>query len=82
MPIGLPVRRVRRRSDRITRAWPACVPCEALRRATSIPARARRARTAGSLDAGPTVQTIFAFRSEKEKERIGGPGLPAHRNHA
>src|SRR5207244_5528416 len=43
--------------------WSCAVPCEKLRRTTSIPARIMRSRIAGSLDAGPRVATIFVLRS-------------------
>ena len=38
---------------------PSCVPCEKLSRKTSTPASTIWPRTAGSLDAGPTVATIL-----------------------
>src|SRR5262245_3114957 len=43
--------------------WSAAVPCEKLRRTTSTPARTMRSRTAGSLEEGPSVATIFVLRN-------------------
>src|SRR5512140_1157558 len=41
--------------------WSSGVPCEKLRRTTSTPARNMRSRTAGSLEAGPSVATILVL---------------------
>ena len=46
----------------IVRAWSSCVPCEKLRRATSIPARINRSIISEELLAGPRVHTILALR--------------------
>src|SRR5262245_46486021 len=46
--------------------WSSAVPCEKLSRTTSTPARIMRSRTAGSLDDGPRVATIFVLRSMKD----------------
>src|SRR5262245_15963903 len=47
-------------------SWSCAVPCEKLRRTTSTPARTMRSSTAGSLDDGPRVATIFVLRSMKD----------------
>src|SRR6185436_12937358 len=47
-------------------SWSCAVPCEKLSRTTSTPARTMRSSTAGSLDAGPRVATIFVLRSMKD----------------
>ena len=46
--------------------WSSPVPCEKLRRTTSTPARIMRSSTAGSLEAGPRVATIFVLRNMKD----------------
>src|SRR5262245_52145354 len=46
-------------------SWSCAVPWEKLRRTTSTPARTMRSSTAGSLDAGPRVATIFVLRNMK-----------------
>src|SRR6185295_13993760 len=46
--------------------WSSAVPCEKLRRTTSTPARTMRSSTAGSLEDGPRVATIFVLRSMKD----------------
>ena len=43
----------------MTAACSPWVPCEKFRRATSIPASARRARVSGDREEGPIVQTIL-----------------------
>src|SRR6185369_15254830 len=43
--------------------WSSAVPCEKFSRTTSTPARTMRSSTAGSLDDGPSVATIFVLRS-------------------
>src|ERR1700741_683688 len=49
--------------------WSSALPWEKLRRTTSTPARTMRSSTAGSLDAGPRVATIFVLRNMKELPR-------------
>src|SRR5262245_60116881 len=51
-------------------SWSCAVPCEKLSRTTSTPARTMRSRTAGSLEAGPSVATIFVLRSMKDVPTI------------
>src|SRR5678815_1784972 len=51
-------------------SWSCAVPCEKLRRTTSTPARTMRSRTAGSLEAGPSVATILVLRSMKDVPEI------------
>src|SRR6185503_5370511 len=51
-------------------SWSCAVPCEKLRRTTSTPARTMRSSTAGSLEAGPSVATIFVLRSMKDVRTI------------
>src|SRR5512134_1689501 len=46
--------------------WSSAVPCEKLSRTTSTPARIMRSSTAGSLEAGPRVATIFVLRNMKD----------------
>ncbi len=46
----------------MARAWSSCVPCEKLRRATSMPAAMRASMPSGVFEAGPMVHTIFARR--------------------
>src|SRR5215475_8236623 len=46
-------------------AWSSCVPCEKLRRATSIPQRSRSRIWDSEQQAGPIVQMIFARRLTK-----------------
>src|SRR5262249_18057390 len=50
------------RTRRIRSAWSSCVPCEKLRRAASIPARASSSTRSRDDDAGPSVATIFVRR--------------------
>ncbi len=51
----------RTRSARLM--WSSALPCEKFSRTTSTPARIIFSRTAGSLDAGPSVATILVLRS-------------------
>src|SRR6185503_2774610 len=46
--------------------WSSAVPCEKLRRTTSTPASTMRSSTAGSLEDGPRVATIFVLRSMRD----------------
>src|SRR5688572_26896966 len=46
--------------------WSSAVPCEKLSRTTSTPARTMRSSTAGSLEDGPRVATIFVLRNMKD----------------
>src|SRR6187455_1888543 len=46
--------------------WSSAVPCEKFRRTTSTPATTMRSSTAGSLEDGPRVATIFVLRSMKD----------------
>src|SRR5262245_18081289 len=50
------------RTSRIRSAWSSCAPCEKLRRAASIPARASSNTRSRDDDAGPSVATIFVRR--------------------
>src|SRR2546425_11526284 len=52
----------------MTSACSAWVPCEKLIRATSMPAATSRSRSAGPLEAGPTVQTILVRRMSTSSE--------------
>ena len=56
---GDPVRAHARRTRAMRSACSACVPCEKLSRATSMPASRRRESTPSSSVAGPRVQMIF-----------------------
>ena len=62
----------------MTSACSACVPCEKFRRATSMPAAARRSSCATVEDAGPMVHTIFVRRMARYPVRA--PASAALRN--
>src|SRR5687768_16498733 len=62
MATGRPQRASASRMRRTTSACSACVPCEKLSRATSMPAAASRSRSATLDEAGPMVQTILVRR--------------------
>src|SRR5437588_7246850 len=51
----------------MTSACCSCVPCEKLRRATSMPAFSSASSTFGEDDAGPIVQTIFVLRMHSQR---------------
>ena len=54
-------------------------PCEKLRRTTSTPAASMRCRTAGSLQAGPSVATILVLRGTMALLRVCRPRIRPRR---
>src|SRR5213594_3685092 len=74
MATGRPQRASASRMRRMTSACSACVPCEKLSRATSMPAAARRSSCSTVQDAGPIVQTIFVRRIALRRPRAAERG--------
>lgn len=72
MPTVRPTLRQVSRTSSARASWSAVVPCEKFRRTTSTPARNMRSRTAGSLEAGPSVATISAGQYVYERAREPG----------
>lgn len=78
MPTVRPVLRQSSRTSSARARWSSAVPCEKFIRTTSTPARNIRSSTAGSLEAGPRVATIFgaaAAGGARFREHRGGGEL-------